>query len=319
MRILCADGVTNIYIDTNPFRFCSLPTEVRLNILEYTDLLTPTREVRWDPITGYKVPPGGRWENRHWQPPGALFLVSKEFYAQARKVFFKHNHIQAWPHVSVFAGLSGSPADYAATTFFADAVAAGLFQHLRHLELRAFPAIGPRGEEASEHAWNNWLRALQRVYDHGGLDNLRFLRITGSWEDAPSPASFLSTTTTSPTTDFMKIRNFVKNRIWPWIAPEYGPPRLPLQLLVEIQGREFNQSQYSIRKKGGQSRERENAISVSGRLISRFISWKPPGPHNSKGRWVEDAHDGEWIEEAWMKGAKRRDQRYSNISQTKEQ
>lgn len=215
-----------------------------------------------------------------------------------------------WPHVSVFAGLPGSPADYAATTFFADAFAAGLFQHLRHLELLAFPAIGPRGEQPGEHARNNWLRALQCMYDHGGLDRVQFLRITGSWED--SPACFLSPATTDLTADFVNIRNFVKDRIWPWIDPEHGPPRLPLQLSIEMHGREFNQSQYSMRKKAGQSRERESAVSVGGRLVSRFISWKPPG------HWVEDTRDGEWIEEAWMKGAKRRDQGYSPTRWTKE-
>ncbi|KAI0486657.1 hypothetical protein F4859DRAFT_526887 [Xylaria cf. heliscus] len=317
MRSICIDGATMLC--TDPFRFCDLPTEVRLNILEYTDLLTPTREVRWDPITGYKVQPRGRWENRAWQPPRALFLVSKAFYTQARKIFFKHNQIVVWPHVSAFAGQPGSPADYAATTFFADALTAGSFRHLRHLEFPAFPAIGPRGKETGEQARNNWLRALQRVYDNGGLDNLRFLRITGSWDDAPSPASFLFMTATDVTTDFMKIRNFVEDRIWPLINPEHGPPRLPLQLWVEMQGREFNQSQYSIRKRGGQRHERADTLSVGGRFISRVISWKPPDHLNSKGYWVEDAQDGEWIEEAWMKGTKRRDQRYSHVTQLKEQ
>ncbi|KAI0460668.1 hypothetical protein F5B21DRAFT_452692 [Xylaria acuta] len=297
---------------TGSFRFCELPTEVRLNILEYTDLLTPTRHITWNPIAGYKVPPRGKMENASWQPPGALFLVSKAFYAQAREVFFKHNQIVVWPHGSAFAGLPGSAADYAATTFFADVLTAGTFRHLRHLEFPAFMVIGSTGkkaaEKAGELAQSNWMRALRHVYENGGLDNLRLLRVTGSWDDAPNPERLLSRNL-DPTTDLVIIRNFIKDHIWPSIDPEHGPPRLPRQLVVEMQGWRINQSRYNIRRKGEHSYEIADALFVGGPTMSRFISWKPPSEHRGQGHWVEDAQDGEWIEEAWLKeGAKWRDQ-----------
>ncbi|KAI8948771.1 hypothetical protein F4801DRAFT_555691 [Xylaria longipes] len=285
---------------TDPFGFCDLPTEVRINVLECTDLLTPTREVVWNPISGYRVPPRGEWMNRSWRPPGALFLVSKALYALAREVFFRHNQIVVWAHGTAFAGLPGSPADYAATTFFADTLTAGTFRHLRHLELPALPVIGPTGKKARELARSNWMRALQRVYDNGGLDNLRFLRITGSWDDAPDPDSFLSRNP-NPATDLVIIRNFVKDRIWPSIDPEHGTPLLPRQLMVEMQGWRIHQSRYSIRKKGEHNYERADILSVAGLTMSRLISWVPPNQHHGQGRWVEDAQHGEWIEEAWLK------------------
>lgn len=36
-----------------PFRYLDLPSELRLKILEYTDLITPLNEVEWNPAEGY--------------------------------------------------------------------------------------------------------------------------------------------------------------------------------------------------------------------------------------------------------------------------
>ncbi|KAI0550109.1 hypothetical protein F4679DRAFT_544002 [Xylaria curta] len=279
--------------------FSLLPTEISLNILECTDLLTPTREATWDPIAGYKAPLRGRLKNRSWKPPGALFLVNKAFYAQAREVFFKHNRIVVWPHGNTFSKLSGSPSDYAATTFFADVLTAGTFFFLRHLELPALVVIGVKGKEAEDQAQSNWVRALGRMYDNGGLDNLRFLRITGSWDGAPNPDSFLSRIL-NPAIDLTIMRNFVKDHVWPFIEHEHGPPRLPRKLVVEMQGWMINHSRYSIRRKGEHSYERVDPLFVGEPTLSRFISWKPSSQHHNQGHWAEDAQDGEWIEEAWL-------------------
>ncbi|KAI0099670.1 hypothetical protein GGR51DRAFT_394235 [Nemania sp. FL0031] len=293
-----------------PFNFYALPPEVRLQILESTDLLTPAREVHWDPVTGYKLP--SRGDKGAWQSPASLFLVSRDVYARAREIFFRRNRLVLWAHVSAFIGqaLPDAPLDYAATTFFAGVLRPESVKCLRHLELPSFALIGAKGKEKVEGARRNWFRALRRAYgdgdgdgDGGGLDNLRFLRISGTWDDAPSRDVFPHDgTTAEQARDCIVVRNFVKEHVWPMIEPEYGPPRLPLQLLVEIQGPQLNLSRYRIRRKGERVYDVNNLAERFGEPgVSRFISWRLRHPGDLKGNWVAEEQDsGEWIEEAWI-------------------
>ncbi|TGJ83953.1 hypothetical protein E0Z10_g4818 [Xylaria hypoxylon] len=285
---------------TGPFRFCALPTEVRLHILESTDLLTPTREVSWNPITGYKVPfRGGKGS---WRPPSALFVVSKVFYTEAQKVFFKHNRIVVRDHVSIIFPNLDTPVDYAGTAFFTNMLTTGSFRHLRHLVLPTLHGIGSRKKEAVEQARDNWFRVLKYMCGNGGLDNLRYLCISGSWDNAPvwSFSSDDTATTTTAHIEYFKIlRNFIKDYIWPMIDPEYGPPRLPRQLVIGIHSPGLYISRYRIRKKweqiyGGFEGHLGNLTS------SRFISWKPLDHSGLEGDWTHETEDGEWIEEIWI-------------------
>ncbi|KAI1127514.1 hypothetical protein F5Y10DRAFT_193076 [Nemania abortiva] len=287
-EIICAE----------PFDFYALPAEIRLQILESSDLLAPTREVSWDPVTGYKLP--HQDERGTWESPAAMFLVSKAFYADARSTFFRHNQIVIQSHVPAFFRQSEAPVDYAATAFFMTVLQPESFRCLRHLELRAFPLIArckdsTKMAETAETARKNWFRALQRAHDNGGLDRVRFLRIFGLWHDIPRGI----------VADLTVLRNFVKNRVWPMIDPEYGPPRLPLQLSVDIQGSRPKRLRYRIRKKGERVYERERDAKRFGKpTVARFVSWKLRHPGDLKGHWVDDGQNGEWIEEGWVRSGR---------------
>ncbi|KAI0535533.1 hypothetical protein GGR58DRAFT_478846 [Xylaria digitata] len=277
---------------TGPFRFCALPTEVRLSILENTDLLTPTREVSWNPVTGYKAPfRGGRGA---WRPPNALFLVSKVFYTQAREVFLKNNRIVIRDYVSIIYPKLDTPVDYAATTFFNNMLPTGSFRHVRYLSLPTLPSIGSRTKEATEKARDNWFRVLKYMCVNGELGDLHCLYISGFWDSPP-----VWTTTAAHIEYFKLLQNFTKDHIWPMIVPEYGPPLLPRQLMIGIHGPGLYVSRYNIRKKG------EQVYGGPGRHLpdptfSRYISWKPLDQSALGGYWTEEAQGGEWIEEVWI-------------------
>ncbi|KAI0202740.1 hypothetical protein F4808DRAFT_57404 [Astrocystis sublimbata] len=300
---------------TDVFRFGDLPTELRFNVLEFTDLVAPTNEISWDPVKGYKVPARGRRADASWQPPRAIFRVSKGFSAEAREVFFRHNRIVVWPDSSTFTGSPGAHAgEYAATAFLsrhvsstdgtttaAAAISATSLrdQHLqpRHLEFPALTTIGQTDRKTGEQASRNWLRTLRCAHESGALDSLRFLRITGSWSDAPDLFNSLLYAT-----DLSRLRSFVQERIWPFVDPEQGAPWLPRELEVMMQDRSNSQTRYSIRRRGYHDRdERADAQPSGGVSVSRFISWKPPSQGHVKGRWVPGARDSEWVEEVWLK------------------
>ncbi|OTA90548.1 hypothetical protein M434DRAFT_13866 [Hypoxylon sp. CO27-5] len=120
-----------------PFRFLDLPFEIRRQILEYTDLVTPYNQVQWNAKKGFHTvfylsscaledcPPeyhhackvrfcmradhyetGSFCRSRRsayssschcWSPPGALMLVSRAVYQDAIDVLYSHNRIIAMP------------------------------------------------------------------------------------------------------------------------------------------------------------------------------------------------------------------------------
>lgn len=53
---------------TFPFHFMDLPTELRLQILEYTDLIMPLKEVEWNPKDGYYLTYRTRGCERPYEP-----------------------------------------------------------------------------------------------------------------------------------------------------------------------------------------------------------------------------------------------------------
>ncbi|KAK5631776.1 hypothetical protein RRF57_007490 [Xylaria bambusicola] len=304
-----------------PFHFYALPAEVRLQILEHTDLITPTREVRWDPVTGYKVPPSRRTRPGPdaWRTPRALFLVSKAFHADAREIFFKNNRIVVWHHISVV-GVGPSPPaslslldDYAATMYFTNVLTAESFRHLRHLELLMFisihssTAMTMKMGVAERHniARENWFRVLRHIYssDNAALDNLRVLRVSGFYDGYLRHVHDVAAAgNTTQGAQFNALRNFVKTYVWPMIEPEHGPPQLPRQLIVEIQGPSMSISRYCIRKKGEKVYNENTGLLFGSPNATRLISWKPLNPGNGvEEAWVDETREVEWIEEVWMK------------------
>jgi hypothetical protein len=159
-----------------------------------------------------------------------------------------------------------------------------------------------RGSGAMEEARSNWFRALRYVVGKGGLNNLRFLRVTGFWRDAPTQESFqYNMTTAAQGENLTMVRNFIKDRIWPMIHPECGPPLIPRQLLVDIRGPGRIDSQYIIRQKGEQLPNRDREEDWSRPFASRAISWQSLNGNEMAGEWVDEPQDGEWIEEAWVR------------------
>ncbi|KAI1774983.1 hypothetical protein F4818DRAFT_57464 [Hypoxylon cercidicola] len=118
---------------TGPFRFFYLPAEIRRRILEYSDLVTPLKEVCWDanhgfcikisqagcggddcdaslyrgcrflfcepldgPETGYicrRYRSGYSSRCQCWVAPRALFLVNRSFYGEAMQVLYSCNRV----------------------------------------------------------------------------------------------------------------------------------------------------------------------------------------------------------------------------------
>ncbi|XXG97418.1 hypothetical protein Hte_003719 [Hypoxylon texense] len=114
-----ARGATQRTTARQGFRFSDLPTEIRLKILKYTDLVTPCSAVRWSPrgyslhigkedtklsrlewlsqdgsytCEGYYVPDVPRFQC--WEKPTAMFLVNKAFSSEAQAVFFACNQFE---------------------------------------------------------------------------------------------------------------------------------------------------------------------------------------------------------------------------------
>lgn len=118
------------YQSESPFRILDLPGELRRQIFEFTDLVTPLCETEWSPLEGFRLrysnwrcggvgdcePPlhyacqfRNCWEGsndgcfcRHfhaaftprchcWSPPTSLFLVCRAVLEDARAVFFMRN------------------------------------------------------------------------------------------------------------------------------------------------------------------------------------------------------------------------------------
>ncbi|KAI1363680.1 hypothetical protein F5Y08DRAFT_308805 [Xylaria arbuscula] len=308
---------------TVPFRFYDLPAEVRIQIFEHTDLITPGREVRWDTATGYRAPMARR---PSWCFPLALFLVNKDFYDNARKVFFGHNRIIVLHHLSVMGVRLAPPSsvslsvlsDYAATIFFTSVLKPESLQYLRYLELPMFPEIyydareTKQGNESRqsqrEKARKNWFLALRRICNSapGMLGNLCVLRIAGLSDNNPMHVD--PATSITQDDNLNALRDFVKDRAWPMIDPEHGVPTLPRQLMVEIRQPQGVVSQYCIRKKGEKVYDESTGIRFSslGRpAASRSVSWDPLRPG-----W-DAAQDGEWIEETWGRNLMLARQRYS--------
>ncbi|KAI1208353.1 uncharacterized protein F4807DRAFT_148820 [Annulohypoxylon truncatum] len=121
----------------HPFRFFDLPTEIRRHILEYTDLVTPHKEVYWSSAEGFRiacVPEVCKADNcaahhdtgsfvqicapcptlmtgylccrrrsgyssrcQCWTPPKALILTSRALYQEALPVLYSRNRIVVVP------------------------------------------------------------------------------------------------------------------------------------------------------------------------------------------------------------------------------
>ncbi|KAI4867002.1 hypothetical protein F4820DRAFT_415137 [Hypoxylon rubiginosum] len=146
LSILALDTVTRIQggdpdVRKRPFRFPDLPFEIRRQILEYTDLVTPYNQVQWNSSRGFhgicdrchcglqhgeichsrfhwfgwytqwdSIETGPFCRRRRsvyssdcycWSPPDGLMLASRAVYQEAMSVFYSCNYIVVTPSEDV--------------------------------------------------------------------------------------------------------------------------------------------------------------------------------------------------------------------------
>lgn len=181
------------------FRFLDLPRELQYEILEYTDLVTPCREITWNPKKRFYL--HYRFEDREftncppedhytchfrncyqllnngcfcyryhavpsticncWCPPTPLFLVSKSLQHLARTILFSKNRFIVMPSGGPFYA-AAKPAvldRLEASIFLRDVVPPIMLYSLKFLEI-IFPPTIPGCIFLGSPAHQNWIEAI---------------------------------------------------------------------------------------------------------------------------------------------------------------
>lgn len=184
----------------SPFRFLDLPPELRSNVLQYTDLVTPLSEIEWSPDSGFRlryrnVHCFGEWHcpglyhadknrfracddefcQRHyaaistecncWAPPLSLFLVCQKLRKSALEIFWGQNRFIIAPSYSV------GKVPVSLDLFFAEVVPPQALRSLRFLEV-AFPMLQEECLRLSHTEWESWLRPIAQAKHELNLPRL---------------------------------------------------------------------------------------------------------------------------------------------------
>ncbi|KAI0846176.1 hypothetical protein F5Y00DRAFT_244698 [Daldinia vernicosa] len=183
-----------------PFRFLDLPQDLQQSILKYTDLITPTNEVRWNPQRGfyfeYPIEHGTAYHGRFicadyhhnlgcfcmsehcvyssrcrcWRPPQALFLVSRAMYESSRAVFYTYNRIIIIPIMGIWQGRSHFLAGFETYIFVTKVLNPDTLSYLRYLELVCAPFETRDSSSSSDHVpYCHWLDSVDSLRTHANL------------------------------------------------------------------------------------------------------------------------------------------------------
>ena len=185
----------------SPFRFMDLPTELRCQALEYTDLVTPLCEVEWNPEKGYylRYSPwryGGSWDynsDMHralryrncwlrsnigcfcsrshaafsskchcWSPPTSLFFVCRALLEDAQYIFFTRNRFVITPSAGCNHPAEKTPNRLELSAFLTDVVPFNALRFLRFLEV-VIPPFEDDYLRPHEPAYQDWLQTIHRI------------------------------------------------------------------------------------------------------------------------------------------------------------
>ncbi len=194
----------------SPFRFLDLPEELRRQILEYTDLVTPLCEVEWNPEKRFYLRYstwrcGGDWDcpphlhhacqfrncweysnigcfcRRYhaafsskchcWSPPSSLFLVCRALLEDAQAVFYMRNRFVITPSAGCSRAATTTPTRLEASIFLMDVVPSKSLYFLRYLEV-VFPPFDEDYLRPNEPAYEEWLRTIDHIKEQLCLPSL---------------------------------------------------------------------------------------------------------------------------------------------------
>ena len=185
-----------------PFRFLDLPQELRRQILEYTELVTPLREVEWNPEKGFSLrystwrcgdgycPPtlhhachfrncwyrsniGCFCRLRHsayssrcncWSPPTSLFLVCRALQEDVQATFFMKNRFVITPSGGCNRAAECTPRRLEISIFLTSIVPRNALGFLKFLEV-VFPPFDEDYLRPHEPAYQDWLRTIDYITD----------------------------------------------------------------------------------------------------------------------------------------------------------
>lgn len=226
------------YQSESPFRFMDFPGELRRQIFEFTDLVTPLCETEWNSLEGYNLRYstwrcGGDgdcepslhyacqfrncWQGSNdgcfcshshaafsskchcWSPPTSLFLVCRALLEDARAVFFMRNRFVI---INPYNPLDDHAfLRLAASTFLTDIVPFSALSLLRDLEL-VFPLAEGKHLRPHDPSHQDWIRTINLVKDELCLPLLT-LRIYTTDLAPTGPDLTLSNSANTSSEEFM--------------------------------------------------------------------------------------------------------------------
>lgn len=247
----------------DPFPYLRLPREIRLHVLNFTDLVTPQREVEWNDTEKYHLrtlgntvckrckchecPGGDHPKTLHWflwgvrgryartfcsrycsafeassgryfspisqtclcwRPPSYLFLICRDFLADARETFYKRNRFIIKPSGDLMKPALPSTGRTEISHFLGNAVPSTALHALRHVEI-VYPffeanAIFSRMTDAANQDLRLTLDAAKGQLNLQALTICIHMADYTTWQDSDKTIWLYSQTPPEQTDDIMK-------------------------------------------------------------------------------------------------------------------